>query len=78
MANMPIRSHLGNASLTPDEIRCLNDAYKAALRSLSLVDRNDPLTKMIADKIIEIGQGGVRDPAVISARAIKALGVHQI
>jgi len=44
---------------------------------LSLVDRNDPLTKMIADKIIEIGQGGVRDPAVISAQAIKALGVYQ-
>jgi hypothetical protein len=76
MAAMPIRSHLRNTSLTPDEIHCLNVAYKAALRSLSLVDRNDPLTKMIADKIIEIGQGGVRDPAVISAQAIKELGVN--
>jgi hypothetical protein len=73
MAAMPIRSHLRNTSLTPDEIHCLNVAYKAALRSLSLVDRNDPLTKMIADKIIE---GGVRDPAVISAQAIKELGVN--
>jgi hypothetical protein len=35
------------------------------------VDRNDPLTAMIADKIIEIGATGLEDPAEISKRALK-------
>jgi hypothetical protein len=33
----------------------LNAAYFRALRSLSLIDRNDPITEMLARKIIEIG-----------------------
>jgi len=46
------------------------------LRSLGLVDRNDPIAEIVARKIIEIGQTGVRDPADISALAIKELGVQ--
>jgi len=37
-------------------------AYKLTLRALNLVDRNDPLTAMIADKIIELGATGPRRP----------------
>jgi hypothetical protein len=40
------------------------------------VDRNDPITEMIAKKIIEIGQTGVKEPAQISQLAIKDLGVE--
>jgi hypothetical protein len=40
------------------------------------VDRNDPLTEMIAKKIIEIGQTGVKEPAQISQLAIKGLGIQ--
>jgi hypothetical protein len=40
-----------------------------------LVDRNDPITGIVAKKIIEIGRSGLDDPAQISARAIKELGV---
>jgi hypothetical protein len=46
------------------------------LRSIGLVDRDDPIAEMVAKKIIEIGQTGVRDPAAISARAIKELGAQ--
>jgi hypothetical protein len=45
------------------------------LIALSSKDRNDPLTQMIAKKIIEVGQTGLKDPALISARAIKELGL---
>jgi hypothetical protein len=41
------------------------------------VNRNDPLTEMIAKKIIEIGQTGVKEPAQISEIAIKTLGLHR-
>ena len=48
-------------------------AYELTLRALSLVDRNDPLTAMIADKIIEIGATGLKDSDEISKRAVKSL-----
>jgi hypothetical protein len=65
-----------NSPLGPEEISRLSEAYERTLRTLSLVDRNDPLTEMIAKKIIEIGQTGVKEPGQISQLAIKALGIQ--
>jgi hypothetical protein len=53
----------------------LTTAYEKTLHTIGLVDRNDPLAEMIAKKIIEIAKTGVRDPAKLSALAIKELGV---
>jgi hypothetical protein len=53
----------------------LTTAYEKTLHTIGLVDRNDPLAEMIAKKIIEIAQTGVRDPAKLSVLAIKELGV---
>ena len=47
-------------------------AYELALRTLDL-DRNDPRTLMIAKKVLEIGETGLKDPAEISKRAAKSL-----
>jgi hypothetical protein len=41
---------------------------------LGVVDRNDPLSEMLARKIIEVG-ATESDPAKISATAIKLLKV---
>jgi hypothetical protein len=67
---MPINRLLADSKLRPEEIKRLNAAYTYALRSLSVVDRNDPLTEMLARKIIEIGASGITDPAKISQMAI--------
>jgi len=69
---MPINRLLVGNRLTPEEIARLNAAYTHALNSLSLVDRNDPLTELLARKIIEIG-ANVSDPKQISAIAVKKL-----
>jgi hypothetical protein len=58
-----------------DEVEQIEAAYERTLRALSLKDRNDPITEMIARKIIQIADSGLRDPAEVSARAIKELGV---
>ena len=68
---MAIYRMLGNTPL--GETGHLIAAYKMTLRALDLVDRNDPLTKMIAKKVIEIGKTGLKDPAEISKRAVKLL-----
>ena len=64
-----------NSPLGPEEISRLSEAYERTLRTLSVVDRNDPLTELIAKKIIEIGQTGVKEPTQISEIAIKDLGI---
>jgi hypothetical protein len=73
---MAIYRLLQNSPLGPEQISILSDAYERTLKSLSLVDRNDPITEMIAKKIIELGQRGVRNANELSALAIKELGVE--
>ena len=75
MRAIPIYRLLQNLPMAPDEIRCLTSAYEQTLATLCLKDRNDPLTELIAKKIIKIAQTGVKDPAEISERAIRELGV---
>jgi hypothetical protein len=71
---MPINRLLDASKLTPEEMERLNRAFTFALRSLSLVDRNDPVTELVAKKIIEIS-ATVADPAELANAAIKRLGI---
>ncbi len=75
-AGMPIYRLLQNSPLGPEELKVLTDAYEQTLRRLSLVDRNDPITELVARKIIELGQRGVREVTQLSELAIKELGVE--
>lgn len=59
----------------PEEIDRLGSAYELTLKALYLKDRNDPLTELIAKKVIEVGQTGVKEPAQISALTIKSLRI---
>jgi hypothetical protein len=68
---MSINRLLVGSNLKPDEIEVLRLAFKQTLRSLSVVDRRDPLAEMVARRVIEIGASGVRDPAVISKIALE-------
>ena len=72
---MVIRRMLQNIPMGPEDIARLVAAYEQALSELSLKDHNDPLKELIAKKIIEVAQTGVRDPAQISRLAIKELGL---
>jgi len=51
--------------------------HKAVLRSGVLTpratDRSDPITQLVAEKIIAIGRLGIEDPAEISKLALKEL-----
>ena len=69
---MTIHRLLQNTPLEPEHIERLVTAYEQALRALDLKERDDPLTQAVAKKIIEIGQGGIREPEQISQLAIRA------
>jgi hypothetical protein len=71
---MVIYRILQNSPLSPEDITRLVAAYEATLKALGLIDRSDPITELVARKIIEIGQTGVRDPLHISRLAVTDLG----
>jgi len=70
---MPINRLLAN-TVSLDDVKRLNLAFERALHDLQLVDRNDPLTDIVAQKIIAVGLGGVRDPADIAESVLKEIG----
>jgi hypothetical protein len=72
---MTIHRMLQNTPMGPEEIECLVAAYELSLREIDLKHREDPIMQMIAKKIIEVGQTGLRDPAQISRLAINELGL---
>jgi len=57
----------------PDLIAAMRAAFEDILRGLQLSDRDDPLTAMIAKKIIEIAQTGERDPQRIRERVLQSM-----
>jgi hypothetical protein len=73
---MAIYRLLQNSTMEPEKISRITEAYEQALHILCVKDRDDPLTEMIAKRIIKIAQTGVHDPAQISALAIQGLGVR--
>src|SRR5258708_9913850 len=60
----------------PDEIETMVAAYEGAVTDLELIDRNDPLTELIARSIVNVTATGERDPETIKKRALNALGVR--
>ena len=71
---MPIYRLLQNAPFGPDEIGRLVAAYDQTLSALGLTHRNDPITRLVASRIIEIAQTGIRDSAELADLAIEELG----
>ena len=58
---MAIYRLLQNSAFAPEDIAPLVAAYEDCLRTLKLSDRSDPITEIVAKKIIELAQTGIRD-----------------
>jgi hypothetical protein len=61
-------------SFDPDEIAALGNVFEDVLRTLGLVDRQDPLTAAVAKQVIELATAGVRDPERLKHLAVQAFG----
>ena len=71
---MPINRLFREGKIQPEELERLDRAFTFTLRSLYLVDRNDPICDIVARKVIEIDAAGTRDPKEIAKIAAKELG----
>jgi hypothetical protein len=71
---MPFRHLIQDATFDPAAIEIMSATYEGVCKALNLVDRNDPLTMLIAKKIIELASKGERNPDLMCRDALKALG----
>jgi hypothetical protein len=70
---MPITRILQDTAFGPDEITVLVAAFEDALRALSLVNRADLATEIVATKIIELAKQGESDPVRLRERVVEAV-----
>jgi hypothetical protein len=73
---MPIQQLLDHAAFNPEEVRLLRSVFEDTLRALSLADRDDPVTLLVARKIVELAGRGERDPARLRQAAIQAFSAR--
>jgi hypothetical protein len=69
---------LRTAGFSPGDNERLATAYEDVLRALNLANRADPVTKIIARRIIDAAKTGERDPERLCAIAIKDLSALSV
>jgi hypothetical protein len=57
----------------PEAVICMARAYENTLVALRLSDRQDPITEIVAKKIVEIAENGERDYARLCERALEEI-----
>jgi hypothetical protein len=62
---MTIHRVLRDHAFDPEMVAVMASAFEAALRKLELTNRADPVTEIVARKIIELAQQGERDPGLL-------------
>jgi hypothetical protein len=68
---MPIRPFLATQAFEPELIRQMSLALESVCETLELRFTDDPATRLLASKIIELAQRGVHDAATLSAMTLK-------
>ena len=72
---MPITPFLAHQAFEPETIENMSAAFVAACDALHLKLGDDPATRFVAEKVIELAQRGVRDPDTLRKMALKELGL---
>jgi hypothetical protein len=68
---MPITSFLAAQAFEPELVREMSLALENVCQKLNLRLTNDPNTRLVASKIIELAQRGVRDAPTLSTMTLK-------
>jgi hypothetical protein len=68
---MPIRPFLAGQAFEPERIQQMSLALESVCRKLGLSLGDDSSTRLVASKIIELAQRGVRDAPTLSAMTLK-------
>ena len=69
---VPIHRLVRTGTFEPEQVTILGDVFEDVLQALRLADRHDPLTEMVAKKVIELAQTGERDPVRLKHLTLEA------
>ena len=67
---MPIRPFLAGRAFDPEVIATMSAALETVCQKLGLHIVDDPATRHVAQKIIELAQRGIQDAATLTAAAL--------
>jgi hypothetical protein len=69
---MPIYRLLDKTAVRPETAATLGHVFEDVLNELHLVKRQDPVTELIAEKLIELANAGERDPTRLKQLTLQA------
>jgi hypothetical protein len=70
---MPIRPFLAGQAFEPELIRQMSLALETVCAKFGMKLTDDPATRVVAQKVIELAQRGVRDAPTLSEMTLKEL-----
>jgi hypothetical protein len=70
---MPLTPFLKENTFDPEAIKAMSAAFEAVCEALRLAPRSDPITEIVAGKVIEVASTGERDPERIRDLVLLAL-----
>jgi hypothetical protein len=70
---MAIYRLLRDAAFDDVAVKAMTTAYEGVLQELKLVDRTDPVTEIVANKIIELARMGPLDPIELRQLVMRSL-----
>ena len=73
---MPINQLFRQGKVKPEDLARLDRAFTFTLRSLHLVDRNDPICEIVARKVVEIDAAGTHKLEEIARAATRQFGIE--
>lgn len=68
---MPITPFLRGQAFDPEAVEAMGKAFVTTCEALGLSDRDDAMTQLVAQKIIELAQRGLKTPTGLHLAAIK-------
>jgi len=68
---MPIRRFLDGQAFEPEMISTMSEVLQRVCAKLDLTMKDDPATRLVAAKIIELAQRGIKDPVRIGAMVLE-------
>jgi hypothetical protein len=72
---MPITPYLAHQAFDPEVIETMSAAFATACEALHLKVGDDPTTRFVAEKVIELAQRGIRDPDMLRKMTLKEFGL---
>jgi hypothetical protein len=70
---MPIDGLIKGNVFDPNQIAVISAVFEDVLRTLGVVDRENPLAETVARKIIQLAQTGEYDPTILRTRVLAAV-----